>query len=341
MLAAKQQVLFNPGPVNLDPAIKSNLFNVELCHRQPEFDQLRDRVSAGLYEATGLEPGSHALSLLHGSGTLAVDAGLASLVRGRVLVVDNGLYCRRLITTLGAVGGSVVTEHAPGIGRRPDLDALEQQVRAERPEWIAAVHHETMTGLLNPLPEIAEIAERHGCRLFVDAVSSLPVHPIDQRADAVCFNSNKCLESLPGIAGVFWRRDLSPQPTLPVLDLSAYVDAVPNTPNVQAYVALDVALELLAGEDRTERYRRLARRVWEAGGACFEPLLAEPDRSHVLTAFRLDRRDYEELFRAALARGYVIYAGQGALRDEIFRVANMGAAIDERVIDDLFEVLAA
>jgi 2-aminoethylphosphonate-pyruvate transaminase len=341
MLDVKQQVLFNPGPVNLDPAVKSSLFNVELCHRQPEFEELLERVSSGLFEATGLDPGVHRLSILPGSGTLAVDAGLASLVRGRVLVVENGIYCKRLAATLASLGEGAVTEHSPGVGRRPDLEALEAQVREERPDWIAMVHHETMTGLLNPLPEIAAIAGRHGCRLFVDAVSSLPVHPLEPGPDVICFNSNKCLESLPGIAGVFWKRDLAVHPTIPVLDVSAYAEAIPTTPNVQAFIALDIALELLAAEDRAARYRRLARRVWEAGGARFEPLLPEGDRSHVLTSFRLDGRNPDELLRLALEHGYVIYQGQGPLRDEIFRVANMGALIDERLIDDLFEVLGA
>jgi 2-aminoethylphosphonate-pyruvate transaminase len=340
MLAVGRQVLFNPGPVNLDPLIKANLFNAELSHRQPQFEELRQRVVAGLFEATGLDPGSHSLSVLHGSGTLAVDAGLSSLVRGRVLVVDNGVYCRRLVTTLSGFPENAVSVQDSGWGRPPDLDALEGRIRSERPDWIAMVHHETTTGLLNPLAQIADIAERHACRLFVDAVSSLPVHPVDQRADVICFNSGKCLESLPGIAGVFWRRDLSARPTVPVLDVAAYADAIPSTPNVQAFIALDIALELLASEDRSARYRRLAEHVWEAGGARFEPLLPEPHRSHVLTAFRLGGRGFDELLQLGLDHGYVIYPGQEALRDEIFRVANMGALIDEQVIDDLFEVLA-
>ncbi len=341
MLAARRQVLFNPGPVNLDTVVKSNLFNVELSHRQPEFRELYDRVARGLFEATGLGPESHRLSLLHGSGTLAVDAGLTSLVRGRVLVVDNGVYCRRLARTLATLGENTVSEHAAGLGLPPDVDALEAQVRSEGPDWIAMVHHETTTGLLNPVAEITDIAQRHGCRLFIDAVSSLPVHPIDAQADVICFNSNKCLESLPGIAGVFWARDLAAQATVPVLDVSAYAEGIPSTPNVQAFIALDIALELLAAEDRAARYRRLAERVWQAGGARFEPLLAEPHRSHVLTAFRLGGRDFEQLLRLGLEHGYVIYPGQEALRGEIFRVANMGALVDERVIDDLFEVLAS
>jgi 2-aminoethylphosphonate-pyruvate transaminase len=341
MLGVKKQILFNPGPVNLDPAVKSNLFNVELCHRQPEFDELRARVASGLHEATGLDSAEHRLSLLHGSGTLAVDAALTSLVRGRVLVVDNGIYCRRLAATLAGVPGASVSVHEAGLGRPVDLDALERQVAAERSDWLAMVHHETTTGLLNPLEAMADIARRLGARLFVDAVSSLPVHPIDSRADVVCFNSNKCLESLPGIAGVFWRADLDSRAAVPVLDVRAYADGIPSTPHVQAFVALDVALELLAAEDRAARYRRLADHVWEAGGARFEPFLPEPHRSHVLTAFGLGGRDPDELLHRGLEHGYVIYEGQGALRDEIFRVANMGAAIDEQAIDDLFEVLAS
>ena len=120
-----------------------------------------------------------------------------------------------------------------------------------------------------------------------------------------------------------------------------YAQGTPSTPNVQAFVALDIALELLATEDRPARYRRLAAKVWEAGGRDFAPLLPEAHRSHVLTAFRLDGHDPDELFRRALGRGYVIYRGQGDLRDQIFRVANLGAAIDEATIEDLFATVAS
>ncbi len=339
MLEEKRQVLFSPGPVNLDPAIKENLFNVELSHRQPQFAELRQRVIANLYGAAEIDPTTHSLSLLHGSGGLAVDAALASLVRGRILVIDNGVYCRRLTKTLAGIEDAVVIEHAAGIGQPPHLDALEAQVEAVAPDWIAIVHHETTTGLLNPLAEVAAIARRHGARIFVDAVSSLPVHPVDRRADVICFNSNKCLEALPGIAGVFWSADLTQQSTVPVLDLARYAEEIPYTPNVQAFISLDIALELLAAEDRRDRYRRLAKRVWTTGSTIFEPLLPESDRSHVLTAFRLGDSNFDQLMERGLEHGYVIYSGQGALREEIFRVAHMGSAVNERVIDDLFSIL--
>jgi len=341
VLAPRSQVLFNPGPVNLHASIRHNLFNVELCHRQPEFSALMDSVRHRLADVSGLEPGRHRLSLLHGSGTLAVEAALANLVQGRVLVIDNGLYCRRIAATLRILGDAEVRVFDAGIGRQPELGRLEESIEAFAPQWLAVVHHETMTGLLNPLEQIASLADRYGCRLFVDALSAFPVHPLPPRADVVCFNSSKCLESLPGIAGIFWSRDLEAKQALACLDLEAHAEGLPSTPNVQAFVALDIALDLLAEEDRTARYRKLVGAVWEAGSRNFEPLLEEEHRSWVLTSFRLGGRDPDKLFASALEHGYVIYHGQQELRSEIFRVANMGAAIDQEVIEDLFKILAS
>ena len=340
MLPRRQQVLFNPGPVNLDPAIKDNLFNVELCHREPEFDRLAASIRPRLLAAAGF-PSGFEVSLMHGSGTLAVDAALASLVRGRVLVVDNGLYCRRISTTLAGLDGAEVVAHTLGTGRPVDLAELAPLIARTAPDWVAIVHHETTTGLLNPLADIAGLCAEQGTRLFVDAVSSLGAHPIDPRADVVCFNSSKCLESLPGIAGVLWRSDLPTHVTVPVLDVGAYARGMASTPNVQAYVALDIALDLLGGEDRPARYERLAQHVWATGGEHFELLLDEPHRSHVLTSFRLGGRTIDDLFFRAYEHGMVIYPGQAELRDEIFRVANMGALMDRDTIDELFTVLTA
>jgi 2-aminoethylphosphonate-pyruvate transaminase len=340
-LTPRQQILFNPGPVNLDDEIKSRLFDVELCHRQPEFEALHDRTKERLGALLGFPRSRFNLALMHGSGTLAVDAGLTSLVRGRVLVIDNGLYCDRLARTLARAPGVDVVRLELGIGVPVDLAQLADEADDAQPDWIALVHHETTTGLLNPLPELTSIAAGLGARLFVDAVSSLGAHAVDSRADVVCFNSSKCLESLPGIAGVFFRPDLATYETVPVLDVNAYADAMPSTPNVQAFLALDIALDIFEREDRPARYERLAHHVWKAGQPDFTPLLPAEHRSNVLTSFELEGRSIEDLFDRALHHGMVIYPGQLHLRDRIFRIANMGAAMNEQVIDELFEVLAS
>jgi 2-aminoethylphosphonate-pyruvate transaminase len=340
ILEPRHQVLFNPGPVNLDAEVKRHLFDVELCHRQDAFEQLLAHVRAGLFAAAGLTPEEYAVGLLHGSGSLAVDAALASFVRGRVLVLDNGVYCARLATTAGLLGSEVVSVPL-GTGAPVDLDAAAALLDEHRPDWLLVVHHETTTGLLNPLAALTALARARGVQVLVDAVSSLGVHPVDVGADVVCFNSGKCLEALPGVAGVFHRRGLQAHPTLPVLDVPAHTDALPSTPNVAAVVSLGIVLDLHSTAERGERYARLAKHTWAAGSAAgFAPLLPEQHRSHVLTAFRLPRPNADELAARALDAGYVVYHGQGALRGSVLRVANMGAAVTEDVLTDLFAVLA-
>lgn len=340
MLEPRRQVLFNPGPVNLASAIKDNLFNVELCHRQPEFDALAASVRARLAGMLGFDPEIYRMSLLHGSGSLAVQAALSSLVRGRVLVVRNGVYGDRMAETLRQLPDTDVNVLDYGTGQPVDLDQLDELCSGQPVNWVAIVHHETTTGLLNPLGAVSQITAAHGCKLVLNAVSSVGAHPVDVGAEVVCFNSSKCLESLPGIGAVAWKAELPVYPTFGVLDVGAYATGMPTTPNVQAFVALDIALDLMAAEDRPARYRRLAEHVWHSGGRSFDPLLPEAHRSNVLTSFLLGGRDPDDLFERSLKHGFVIYQGQGDLRSQIFRVANMGTAMNEDTITDLFDVLA-
>lgn len=333
-------VLFNPGPVNLAPEIKARLLEVEYCHRQPEFTEIYDRTRHRLFDSFRYSAAEFGLGLLHGSGTLAVDAALSTFVRGRVLVVDNGLYSRRIATSLKLIGGTTVSSMDIDIGGRLTPSDLEEMAERRRPDWIAVVHHETTTGILNPLGSVAAIARGVGARLFVDAVSSIGAHDLAGLGDVVCFNSNKCLEALPGIAGVFWNRELPVHPTVRALDVQAHSSGMPSTPHVQAFVALDIALDLFSQEDRPARYARLANHLSSRLAETFTPLLEAQDRSNVLTSFRLGGRTIEDLMKRAAARRMVIYPGQEQLRDQIFRVANMGALIDEGVIDELADALA-
>ena len=46
-------------------------------------------------------------------------------------------------------------------------------------DLVAAVHAETSSGILNPLPEIAALAKARGALLVVDAVASFGGHALD------------------------------------------------------------------------------------------------------------------------------------------------------------------
>ena len=201
-----QYVLFGPGPVNLHADVRYAATHIDLSHRQEEFIEIILDVKNNLRQIAK-KSNSH-ISILHGSGGLAVEAALQSLVRGKVLVVNNGDNCQRIVDSLRLMSGVYVKELKLAFGIAPSLELISSELNKEY-DWICLVHHETSTGLLNPLSSICDIAENINVKVFVDAVSSFGAHVVDCRSNVICFNSNKCLESIPGLAIVVWDNNLS------------------------------------------------------------------------------------------------------------------------------------
>jgi 2-aminoethylphosphonate-pyruvate transaminase len=55
-------------------------------------------------------------------------------------------------------------------------------------------------------------------------------------------------------------------------------------------------------------------------------------QGNTLTAFKLpDGVSYAQLHDGLKQEGYIIYAGQAQLEDQIFRVANIGALTDQNI----------
>jgi 2-aminoethylphosphonate-pyruvate transaminase len=207
---------------------------------------------------------------------------------------------------------------------------------------VAVVHHETTTGLLNPVADIARVAARHGRRLVIDAMSSLFGETLDIAQDGIDFvtaSANKCLQGIAGISFVLARRAAlhalkGRAPRSVYLDLYAHYasqeqDSTPFTPAVQVLHAMEQALAELTAEGPARRVARYAEnaRVLRAGMARlgFEALGTPAGRSNILTTFRLlPGMTYDSLHDAMKRRGYIIYAGQGDIRTYAFRVSNMG-----------------
>ncbi|MEX3824581.1 2-aminoethylphosphonate aminotransferase, partial [Paraburkholderia sp. BR14262] len=159
----------------------------------------------------------------------------------------------------------------------------------------------------------------------------------DARIAAVAATALKCLHGVPGAAFVVVRRAALAQAHsrtyyLDLKRLATLQDQrnTPFTPSVHAYYALVEALRELAEEGgwqaRHARYAALSEQV-RAGLAArgMESVLPKDESSVVLRAFRLPAGvDYPALHDALKARGFVIYAGQGGLSAELFRISTMG-----------------
>ncbi|KVN86092.1 2-aminoethylphosphonate aminotransferase [Burkholderia ubonensis] len=346
-------LLLNPGPVTLTERVRLSLLQPDLCHRESEFFDLQDEARARLVAAYELDPAEWAAVLMTGSGTAAVESMIAALVPqgGKLLVIENGVYGERIaqIATQYAIAHEVL-EHE--WMQAPDLAQIAARLDAGGFSHVAVIHHETTTGRLNDLGAIADVCRARGVKLLVDGVSSFGAEAIDFAGgdiDAVAATANKCLHGVPGAAFVIVRRSALAQAASRTyyLDLGRLAKLqdqrnTPFTPSVHAYYALVEALrefdEAGGWRARHARYKALADQAQAGLAARGMPLvLPEGASSVVLRAYRLPQGvTYEQLHDGLKARGFVIYAGQGGLSKELFRISTMGAieAADvERLLD--------
>ncbi|MEO8631487.1 MAG: 2-aminoethylphosphonate aminotransferase [Betaproteobacteria bacterium] len=353
-------LLLNPGPVTLTERVRSSLLQPDLCHRESEFFDLQDAARAGLLHVYRLDPAVWAAILITGSGTAAVESMIAALVpnEGKLLIVENGVYGERIAQIAGQY--RIPHETLTHEWMQPlDLDNVVARLDADRAfTHVAVIHHETTTGRLNDIRKLAAACRERGLQLLIDGVSSFGAEAIgfaDGGIAAVAATANKCLHGVPGAAFVVVRRDALATAAsrtfyLDLARLARLQDQrnTPFTPSVQAYYALVEALHELEDEGgwpaRHARYASLAEQVRAGLEACgIAGVLPAAESSVVLRSYRLPAQlSYTQLHDGLKARGFIIYAGQGALSAELFRISTMGnihAADIERLLDGFSQLL--
>jgi 2-aminoethylphosphonate-pyruvate transaminase len=339
-------ILLNPGPVNVSERVRHALQRPDICHREPEFSEVLQRIRHKLLQA--FVPGAeseYTAVLLTSSGTGAVEAGLlSSLPHGkRILVINNGVYGERMASIIG-VHRLGVSEFKLEWTTQPDPEKLRLALR-QHPEVhaVAMVHHETTTGLINPVKEIAEVVDSQNRVFILDSVSGLAGEALDIAGPhiyMVAGTAGKCIQGFPGAAFVLVRKGfMERMKTYPkrswYLHLPHYYEdeergSIPFTPAVQVYYAFDEALTELLEEgvaNRIQRYKAAAALIRQRMKTLgFQAVLPAEHQSNTITSYHLPPGlTYAILHGRLKEQGYIIYAGQGQLESKIFRVANMGA----------------
>jgi len=357
--------LMIPGPVEVDDSVLAEMGAPVAVHYGPEWTAFyKDTVE--LMRQVFRTEGD--VFLLVSSGTGGIEAGISSLLAPgeRALVADNGFFGERLAIIARLRGLEVVTVTAPW-GEPIAPEAVRTIL--EKDAGIAGlivVHHETSTGVLNPLPALGSLARQFNVPFIVDAVSSLGGEELamdDWGIDLCVTASQKCLEAPPGLAPVAVSRrawevmdrkgDFRAGFYLNLRVWRQYVEEWGNwhpfpvtmaTSNVRA---LRAALDRLLAEglaQRIERYRDTAQflraGLRELGFSLFVDGQAA---SSTITAVRrlpgMDVADLVTFLREK--RGIRIAGGLGALKSEIFRVGHMGRAASRDYAALLLEGLAA
>ncbi|NRQ35447.1 aminotransferase class V-fold PLP-dependent enzyme [Nonomuraea sp. NN258] len=340
----EELILLNPGPACTSKRVKDALLRGDLCHREPEFTELLSRIREALPRSLNLA-GTHEALLVTGSGTAAMEMAVISSVRaGRgVLVVNNGVYGDRMIK-IAQANGIPFHEVKSDWTVPADPEAVRAALAGrDDVDAVICVHHETTTGLINPIKEIGEVVAEHGALFVIDAISGTAIEDQDLaevKADVVCGTANKGLHGLPGMSFILCS-DRSIERVQQVPARSLYLNAasylagqrkgdVPFTPAVQVCYAFDEAIKEYEESGgfaaRTKLYREraaLVRAQFERLG--LRILVDERFRSNTVTMLHLpDGVTYRSLHDELKKRGYVIYAGQGQLSADFFRICTMG-----------------
>ena len=337
-------ILLTPGPLTTSLATKRAMLH-DWGSRGQEMAAMTARVRDRLLSCVGAGQNYECVPI-QGSGTYAMEAAIGCLVPrdGRLLIMVNGAYGRRMASICDVLGVDHVVDESPE-DEAINVEALRGCLEQDRAITdVAVVHCETTTGVLNPLAEISKIVSARGKRLMIDAMSSFGALEIDSWImpfDALVAASGKCLEGVPGVSFVILRRDwlensggIARSLSFDLYDQWRYMLRTGQwrfTPPTHVVAALDHALGELETEGgvvaRGARYKRncdvLVRGMRALG---FQTLLAESVQAPIIVTFLPPNQatwKFEAFYNGLQRRNYVIYPGK-LTKMESFRVGCIG-----------------
>lgn len=356
----KRNVLLNPGPATTTDSVKLAQIVPDICPREKEFAGLMKGLRSDLLRVAHAPEDLYTTVLFCGSGTVNLDICINSLVPEgkKILVVDNGAYNARAVEICQMY-------HIPHIDlkssifEQPDLNVVEQTLK-ENPD-VAVVyccHHETGTGILNPIREIGALAHKYGAIFITDTTSSLGMIPVDVIKDNIDFcmaSAQKGLMAMAGLSFIIGRTDIikasKNYPTRSYYcnlylqyEYFEKTGEMHFTPPVQTVYATIQALKeyFEVGEEakfaRHHRvYEAIRKGVTDMG---FETVIDPRIESGLVVSVKYPDNpnwDFEKVHDYCYERGFTIYPGKISTTNT-FRLCSLGN-IDVKDIEDFFVVL--
>ena len=337
-----ERLLLGPGPSPVSARVMQAMSSPVLSHLDPAMTTLLDEMRGSLSTAFGAGDGALSLAV-SGTGTAGMEAAVANLTKPgmHALVVVGGYFGERLVQMLERYG-AIVRRVSVEWGRACDPAQVERALAEQRADLVAVVHGETSTGVVNPVEEIARIADAHGALTIVDAVTTLGGVPLKTgrwQIDACYSCTQKGLGAPSGLAPVtFSRRALDARAASRsfYLDIGLLEDfwvrrKYHHTISAPLVYALHEALATVLEEGLEPRWLRHQRHhaALAAGLDAMGLRLLPPEgeRLWTLNAVQVPEGVDEGAVRRRLLEefGIEIGAGLGPLAGKIWRVGLMGA----------------
>ncbi|MCW5589000.1 MAG: aminotransferase class V-fold PLP-dependent enzyme [Legionellales bacterium] len=340
----KSQILLQPGPVMVNPAVRVALVAPSISHRSDSFRRMMDDCKRALCHLVNADD----LVFAMGSGTLANDivAGQLAQLPGRGLILSNGEFGDRL------------ADHARRLQLNFSVCKIEwgecfthEKIAASLSAhndwgWLWATHCETSTGIINDLDLLKSIARQYELQLALDCISSVGLIRVDlEEVFLASCVSGKGLCSYAGLAMIFHRELPAQHRPLPrYLDLDFYIKhkGIPFTSSSHLMRALKQAL---FSEDYMKRLGRLCELTeWlEAQLKILGVQIIAPSavRNPAVLTFALPTDINSQLVGDALAQaGYLLSYQSGYLAERNWlQICLFGGHYDKTMFNHLFEII--
>lgn len=340
----RPEIILAPGPTPIPPEVLLAQGSPLVYHRGPGFGDLMREVTARLKELYRTDRAD--VLLMTSSGTGGLESAIQNVLSpgDEVFVPLAGFFSERW-SRLAESHRLVVRSVEYEWGRRIDPADVAAALAEHPVRAVLLTHSETSTGVIQPIRELAGVANEAGALVVVDVVSSLGAVPFafdEWGIDVAVGGSQKALSASPGIAFVAiseraWKAHESSTMPRFYFDWTTYkrFAELPNpenpwTPAISVMQGLAAALELYfqdGVEGAMKRHGMLSRAVKDGVQALGLDLFGEGlEDNWTVTAIRapegIDADAITDRVRADF--GCVLAPGQGPLKGKVFRIGHFG-----------------
>lgn len=311
-------ILLNPGPTNTNLKVKkAQNDNTDVCHRTKEFYNILDKTKNNLLEIFG-NTSDFEISILAGSGTTALESMITSLINKKIIIINAGKYGQRAVDICN------IYNIEYDVIESKNINDIKKDISVKS---LYFVENETSTGE-NYCPfKIKELFPN--AKLYIDATSSFGASSyknLFSHINSISFCANKCLQSVPGLGIVIYKKNLHLIERTYQTFLNRYINNIPFTLPVQCIYALHESTKDQCNNKEIfdKRKDKLIKEFSNIGIKC---LNKSPSNSIIL--FEHPTMIYQQLYNFCLDRGIVIYDNLKN-NNKTFRVSTMSSIFDDK-----------
>ena len=355
----KRNILLNPGPATTTNSVKMAQIVPDICPREKEFSSMMKSIREDLVKVVHGDLNKYTSVLFCGSGTINIDVCINSLLPAgkKVLIINNGAYSTRAVEICEYYGLPYIDLKLP-VDKSVDLQKVEEKLKMNHDiGLIHTTHHETGTGVLNPIRKIGKLAHEYNAIFSVDTTSSYAMIPINIEEDNIDFcmaSAQKGIMAMTGLSFVIGNSSIIKESAkFPkrsyYCNLYLQYDYFEKngemhfTPPVQTIYAARQGLneyfiegEILKWDRHTRVFTALKNGLNKLG---FKSIIRPENQSGLVHSVLYPddvNWDFEKVHDYCYERGFTIYPGKISATNT-FRLCALGA-IDEDDIKNFFIV---